>query len=63
VPEGDSGFQLLAEEETAAVISIFFHLFSLAQPSRILLNFPFVCFRIFFGLFGPSFDSLIRIIG
>jgi hypothetical protein len=37
--EGDLGFQLLAEEEIAAVI--FFYLFSSVLP--ILLNFLFIC--------------------
>jgi hypothetical protein len=40
--EGDPGFQLLTEEEIAAVI--FFYLFSSALP--ILLHFPFICFFI-----------------
>jgi hypothetical protein len=40
--EGDPGFQLLAEEEIAAVIFLFI--------GTILLNFPFVCFlSSFFG--------------
>jgi hypothetical protein len=46
--EGDPGFQLLTEEEMAAVIS--FYLFSSALP--ILLNFPFTCFLIFFVFQG-----------
>jgi hypothetical protein len=44
--EGDPGFQLLAEEEIAAVLSI-------------LLDFPFISFLTF--LLGTSFASLIRI--
>jgi hypothetical protein len=43
--EGDPGFQLLIEEEIAAVI-FFFHLFSSALS--VLLNFPFICFVSFF---------------
>jgi hypothetical protein len=38
--EGDTGFQLLAEEDIAAAIS--FYLFSSALPT--LLNFPFIFF-------------------
>jgi hypothetical protein len=53
--EGDPGFQLLTEEEIAAVI-----FFSSAGP--ILLNFPFISFLSFFVL-GLSFSSLIQIIG
>jgi hypothetical protein len=42
--EGDPGFQLLTKEEIAAVIFfIYFH-----QHLPILLNFPFICFIIFF---------------
>jgi hypothetical protein len=40
---GDPGFQLLTEEETAAVI--FFNLISSTLP--ILLKFPFICFLSF----------------
>jgi hypothetical protein len=43
--EGDPGFQLLTEEEIAAVI--FFYLFSSAVP--ILLNFSFIGFLRFFA--------------
>jgi hypothetical protein len=59
--EGDPGFQLLTEEEIAAVI--FFYLFSSALYIHIytLLHFPFICF-LFFCLLGLSFASLIRII-
>jgi hypothetical protein len=46
--EGGPGFQLLTEEETAAVIYIFFYLFSSALP--ILLNFPFIWFLRFLSL-------------
>jgi hypothetical protein len=49
--EGDPGFQLLTEEEIAAVI--FFYLFSSALP--ILLNFPFICFVSFFLSFTAIF--------
>jgi hypothetical protein len=49
--EGDPGFQLLTEEEIAAMV--FFYSFSSALP--VLLNFPFF----FVGLF---FASLIWII-
>jgi hypothetical protein len=42
--EGDPGFQLLTEEEIAAVV--FFYSFSAALP--ILLIFPFICFLSFF---------------
>jgi hypothetical protein len=52
--EGGPGFQLLTEEEIAAVI--FSYSFSSA-PLPILLNFPFICL-----LLGLSFASLIRII-
>jgi hypothetical protein len=55
--EGDSGFQLLTEEEISA---IYFFLFSSALP--VLLNFPFICFLSFFYLLGPTFASLIRIV-
>jgi uncharacterized protein YehS (DUF1456 family) len=41
--EGDPGFQLLTDEEIAAVI--FLLLFSSAPPT--LLKFPFICFLIF----------------
>jgi hypothetical protein len=51
-------FELLTEEEIAAVI--FFYLLPSALP--ILLNFTFTYFIIFFCLLGLSFDSLIRII-
>jgi hypothetical protein len=44
--EGDPGFQLLKQEEIAAMI--FFYLFSSALP--ILLKFPFVCFLSCFSL-------------
>jgi hypothetical protein len=57
--EGNPGFQLLTEEEIAAVI--FFNLFSLALP--ILFNFPFICFLIYFCLSVLAFASLISIIG
>jgi hypothetical protein len=43
--EGDSGFQILTEEETAAVTC--FYLFSSELSIRILLNFPFICFLSF----------------
>jgi hypothetical protein len=46
--EGDPGFQLLTEEEMAAVLS--FYLFSSALP--ILLNFPFICFLRFLVIYG-----------
>jgi hypothetical protein len=55
IDEGDPGYQLLTEEEIAAVI--FFYLFSPTLP--IILNFPFICFPSFLGL---SFASLIWII-
>jgi hypothetical protein len=42
--EGGPGYQLLAEEEIAAVK--FLYLFSSALP--ILLNFPFICCPSFF---------------
>jgi hypothetical protein len=48
--EGDPGFQLLPEEEIAAVI--FFYLFSRALP--IVLNFPCICF-----LSGFVFGALL----
>jgi hypothetical protein len=52
--EGDPGFQLLTEEEIAAVI--FFYLFSSALPTGTLFIFPFICFlRSFFCLLGLSF--------
>jgi hypothetical protein len=58
--EGDPRFQLLTEEEIAAVI--FFYLFSSALP--ILLNLPLICFQSFLGgeevLLGLSFASLIQ---
>jgi hypothetical protein len=58
--EGDTRFQLLTEEETAAVICFYLHLTALP----ILLNFPFIYFlRVFFRLLGLSFASLIWIIG
>jgi hypothetical protein len=41
--EEDAGYQLLTEEEIAAVK--FFYLFSSSLP--ILLNLPFICFLIF----------------
>jgi hypothetical protein len=47
--EGDPGFQLLTEEEIAAVI--FFYLFSTALP--ILLKCPFIFY--FFCLLGLPF--------
>jgi hypothetical protein len=54
--EGDPGFQLLTEEEIAAVI-FFIYLFSSALP--ILLTFPFICFsKLFFFL--SIFCSLIQ---
>jgi hypothetical protein len=46
--EGGPGFQLLTEEEIAAVI--FFYLFS--KGLSILLNFPFICFLIFLSFRG-----------
>jgi hypothetical protein len=42
--EGDPGFQLLTQEEIAAVI--FFHIYLSALPTS--LNFPFICFLICF---------------
>jgi hypothetical protein len=42
-----AGFQLLKEDEIAAVI--FLYLFSSALT--ILLNFPFICFSSFFFVF------------
>jgi hypothetical protein len=54
--EGDPGFQLLTEEEVADI----FYLFWSALP--IVLNFPFICFLIFFSLLGLSVASLIQII-
>jgi hypothetical protein len=55
--EGDPGFQLLTEEEIAAVTFVF-NLFSSALP--ILLHFQFICFLSFF-LLELSFAALIRI--
>jgi hypothetical protein len=55
--QGDPGFQLLTEEEIAAVI--FFYLFSSTLP--ILSNLPFICFIIFLFL-GLYFASLIGFI-
>jgi hypothetical protein len=57
--EGDPGFQLLTEEQIAAVI--FFNLLSSAL--NILLHFPFVCFisflfwsfRAIFCFFNPVY--------
>jgi hypothetical protein len=50
--KGDPGFQLLTEEEIAAVI--FFYLFSSAL--HISLNFPFICFLSFcFCFYGYLF--------
>jgi hypothetical protein len=46
--EGDPGVQLLTEEEIAAVIYFYYLLPS--APS-ILLNFPFICFSVFFFFF------------
>jgi hypothetical protein len=57
--EGDPGFQLLTEEEIAAVI--FFYLFSSAL--HVLLNFSIYLFsEFFFCLLGVYFASLIWII-
>jgi hypothetical protein len=56
--EGNPRFQLLTEEEIAAVI-IFYYLFSSEHP--ILLNFPFVRFRsFFFFLLFMALHLLIR---
>jgi hypothetical protein len=55
--EGVPGFQLLTEEEIAAVI--FFYLFLSALP--ILLNCPFICFlrflsfRVTFCFINPDY--------
>jgi hypothetical protein len=49
--DGDTGFQLLTEEEIGVVM--FFYLFSSALP--ILLNSPFVCFLSFFLSFRAIF--------
>jgi hypothetical protein len=54
--EEDPGFQLLAEEEIAAVI--FLNAFSSTLP--LSLNFPFIYFLFIFCLVGLSFASLIR---
>jgi hypothetical protein len=58
--EGDPGFQLLTQEEFAAVL-IFIYLFSSALP--VLLNFPFICFLSFLYLSVLAFASWIRING
>jgi hypothetical protein len=57
--EGDSGFQLLTEEEIPPVI-FFMYLHSSSLPT--LLNFPFICFLSFFLSFRTIFASLIQII-
>jgi hypothetical protein len=54
--EGDTGFQLLTEEEMAAMIS--FYLFSSALP--ISLQFSSICFLSLFLPFRAIFASLIR---
>jgi hypothetical protein len=51
--EGDPGFQLLTEEEIAAVI--FVYLFSSALP--ILLNFTFICVLSLFNAIFWFFNS------
>jgi hypothetical protein len=56
--EGDPGFQLLTEEEVAAVI--FFLLFFIG--TAYVIKFPIYLFYKFFGRLGLSFASLIRII-
>jgi hypothetical protein len=58
---GDPGFQLVTEEEIAAMIYIYiYYLFSSALP--ILLNFTFISFlSFFFCLLGLPFASLIKI--
>jgi hypothetical protein len=53
--EGAPGFQLLTEEEIAAVI-----LFLFSSALCALLNFPFICFQSFF--IGLPLASLIQII-
>jgi hypothetical protein len=56
--EGDSGFQLLTEEEIAAV---FFNLFH--QHYLFYYTFHLFVFEVPFCLLGLSFAPLIRIIG
>jgi hypothetical protein len=58
--EGDPGFQILTEEEVAAV-TFFSYLFLSALP--LLSNIPFICFVSPFCLLGLSFAFLIPIIG
>jgi hypothetical protein len=47
--DGDLGFQMLAEEDTDAVI-FFIYLYS--SPLSILLNFPFICSKFLFVFQG-----------
>jgi hypothetical protein len=54
--EGDPGFQLLTEEEIAAVI--FFYIFI---NTTYIIKFSIYLFSKFFCLLGQSFASLIRI--
>jgi hypothetical protein len=56
--EGDPGFQLLTDAETAAV-TFFLYLFSSALP--ILLNFIFTCFLRLFCLLQLRFASLFHL--
>jgi hypothetical protein len=57
--EGDPGFQLLTEEEIAAVI--FFHLFIFISTTYII-KFSVYLFSKYFSLLELSFASLIRLI-
>jgi hypothetical protein len=54
--EGDPGFQLLTEEEIAAVIYFLFIFIS----STCITKFSIYLFTKFFWLLGISFASLIR---
>jgi hypothetical protein len=58
--EGDPGFQVLREEEIAAVI---FSLFIFISTTYIIKFSIYLCSKFFFCLLGLYFASLMRIIG
>jgi hypothetical protein len=55
--EGDTGLQLLTEEEIAALYFLF-----ISISTALLLNFPSICFMFPFCLLGLSFLQLSRLL-